>query len=200
MICFFLLMVSILVDDGSASWVKVTNSPVVLQSEIIINYKIDNFNPARYIIIIILTIMISIIFTQVQWYSQSPVLWDWAHLCCSCLGWGGSDPCPMWSGDLGWWSQGHSLLHQWHHHRQHQCQGDLAQPRSLSPSPTGDIHCRCWCQSQLDQQCLLSPGQVPWPQWPHDAESGSAQCSAPAGEVWHRSGGIISINKFHINF
>ena len=56
MICFFLLMVSILVDDGSASWVKVTNSPVVLQSEIIINYKIDNFNPARYIIIIIIII------------------------------------------------------------------------------------------------------------------------------------------------
>ena len=61
MICFFLLMVSILVDDGSASWVKVTNSPVVLQSEIIINYKIDNFNPARYIIIIITIIIIIII-------------------------------------------------------------------------------------------------------------------------------------------
>ena len=31
-----------------SSWVRLTNRPVVLQSEMLISYKIDNYNQARF--------------------------------------------------------------------------------------------------------------------------------------------------------
>ena len=48
LIKILLSLASLLVSRYEASWVKVTNSPTVLQSEVVISYKIDNFDPARF--------------------------------------------------------------------------------------------------------------------------------------------------------
>ena len=37
----------LLLQLADASWVEITNNPVVFQSELHISYKIDNFDPAR---------------------------------------------------------------------------------------------------------------------------------------------------------
>ena len=43
-----LLSLYLLAPRLEASWVEVTNNPIVLQSEVVISYKIDNFDPARF--------------------------------------------------------------------------------------------------------------------------------------------------------
>ena len=43
-----LLSLCLLATRLEASWVEVTNNPIVLQSEVVISYKIDNFDPARF--------------------------------------------------------------------------------------------------------------------------------------------------------
>ena len=43
-----LLSLCLLAPRLEASWVEVTNNPIVLQSEVVISYKIDNFDPARF--------------------------------------------------------------------------------------------------------------------------------------------------------
>ena len=44
----FLLQLQLVFQMSVASWVKISNNPVVLQSELHISYKIDNFDPARF--------------------------------------------------------------------------------------------------------------------------------------------------------
>ena len=43
-----LLLVLVLTRLSTGSWIKVISSPTVLQSEVHISYKIDNFDPARF--------------------------------------------------------------------------------------------------------------------------------------------------------
>ena len=43
-----LLSLCLLTSRLEASWVEVTNKPTVLQSEVVISYKIDDFDPARF--------------------------------------------------------------------------------------------------------------------------------------------------------
>ena len=43
-----LLSLCLLTHWVEASWIEVTNNPIVLQSEVVLSYKIDDFDPTRF--------------------------------------------------------------------------------------------------------------------------------------------------------